>query len=608
MSDSWPAPPPGDDASDSLAGQALEVERALKALEAVDAFRAEAAALRAELQAVRASGTLAGRGPRRRAALRRAPGVPEGAWRLAAECAVIIGAAVVAWAVHLGRVGILLTLGGTWLVVAVFEAVASRRPQATWIPPPAPVSLPPVRAVSSPPHPIPKPAAPELSEPIVAGEVGWPSRLEQVEAPPEPALEVEPEPEAEAEAEPVLLFPEVEPDGGPSAGAFTVLEEAAELLDEGPRRRRWWPRFGRREKLKAEEPDLLEPESLVQEPQPEPIEPPEEKAEVDPDGGPSAGAFAVLEEGAQPGDEEAPEQPRRRWLLFDRRVTPDVVFESERLVQEPESGSIVYPEHQPESEADLVSPAPAAPEPEHGWPSRPGPRELLRQPELEAEHELLVEPEEPEELEETDGGSELGVEPEAELVDEPAAGAFAVLEDASEPSDQEAALPQRRWRFFGSRETAGLLDSEPLDEEPEPEPIDDPEHEPQGVDDLASPAPPPPDTEYGWPSRGPSELLRKPEPAAEQELLVEPEAPEELEETEAGSSLVLELEPQQESVPEPEPEPLYAFSPVEPDGGPCVGAVNLLEELAVLREQPMVEPPLPPRRGLLLLRRRRARA
>ena len=131
MSDSWPAPPPGDDASDSLAGQALEVERALKALEAVDAFRAEAAALRAELQAVRASGTLAGRGPRRRAALRRASGVPEGAWRLAAECAVIIGAAVVAWAVHLGRVGILLTLGGTWLVVAVFEAVASRRPQAT---------------------------------------------------------------------------------------------------------------------------------------------------------------------------------------------------------------------------------------------------------------------------------------------------------------------------------------------------------------------------------------------------------------------------------------------------------------------------------------------
>jgi hypothetical protein len=592
MSDSWPAPPPGDDASDSLAGQALEVERALKALEAVDAFRAEAAALRAELQAVRASGTLAGRGPRRRGALRRSPGVPEGAWRLAAECAVIIGAAVVAWAVHLGRVGILLTLGGTWLVVAAFEAVASRRPQATWVPPlPAPTSLPPVHAVAPPPAPA--PAAPDVSEPV-AEEVAWPSRLEQVEAPPEPALEVEPEresepepepeadPKAEPEAKPVLLFPEIEPDGGPSAGAFAILAEAAELLDEDARRRRWWPRFGRRGKLKPQEAPLLEPDSLVEECEPESIEPLEEKLDLERDGGTSAGAAAVLGD-AEPGDHEPPQQPRRRWLLFLRRETPEVVLESESLIEEPEPGPIDYLEHQPEAEVDLVPPAPASPTPEYGWSRRLGPIEHAQQPAPEPDHELPVELEEPERLEETSGGSELVAEPEPELGDGPSAGVFAVLEETSEPGDQEAARPHRRWRLFGGEEaTAGQLDSGPLAEAPEPDPVEHAEH--------------------GWPSRpGPIELPRQLEPEAEHNVVVEPEEPEGLEETDGGSSLVLELEPQ------PEPEPLYAYSAVEPDGGPSVGAFTLLEEVAVLREQPVAEPPLPPRRGLMLLRRRRAR-
>ena len=497
MSDSWPASPRGDDASDSLAGQAFEVERALKALEAVDAFRAEAAALRAELQAARASGALAGRGGRRRPGLRSRSTVPEGAWRLAAECAVIIGAAVVAWAVHLGRVGILLTLGGTWLVVAVFEAVASRSSQPRWVPPPpAAVPLPPVRAVAAPPTP-----ATGLSEipESVAQEVGWPSRLEPVEAeaepepaleaepepeaPPEPLLEAEPEPEPEPEAvpepdpeaEPVAYLPEIEPDGGPSAGAYAVLEEAAELLDAAARQRRWWPRFRKRERLEPVEAVQLEPAAEPHLLAPEP--------EAEPGDSPSSGEVAALEEREEP--EESSQQPPRRRRLFRDRSSPARLLESEPRDAEPDPEPLELL-HQ-ESEVDL-------PDPAYGWPSRLGTVDLSAQPEAEAEKEVLFEP-----------------EPEQRS---PGWRMFSRGLDA--PSDSEVA-PSK---------------AEPLAEEPEQE-------------------------------------------------------------------LSASLEP------EPEPEPLYAFSAIEPDGGPSVGAFTLLEEAAVLPMQPVFDSPLSPRVRRLRLRRQR---
>lgn len=507
MSDSWPASPRGDDASDSLAGQAFEVERALKALEAVDAFRAEAAALRAELQAARASGTLAGRRARRRPGLGSGSAVPEAAWRLAAECAVIIGAAVVAWAVHLGRVGILLTLGGTWLVVAVFEAVASRSSQPRWVPPPSPaVSLPPVRALAAPATPA--TGLPEIPEPV-AEEVGWPSRLEPVEAEPveaepepEPALEAEPEPEAppeplleaepepepvpepEPQAEPVVYFPEIEPDGGPSAGAYAVLEEAAELLDGAARRRRWWPHFRKREKLEpleavqlepAAEPDLLEPEP-----------------EAEPDDGPSIGEVAAPEEREEP--EETPQQPPRQWRPFRDRSSSAGLLDSEPLDAESEAEPLELL-HQ-ESEADLRDPA-------YGWSSQLGTVDLSAQPEAEAEEEVLFEPE-------------------------------------PEPEQRS-----RGWRMF-SRGLDAPSDSEVAPSEAEPV-TDEPEQE-----------------------------------------------------------LIAALDPEPEPVPVPV---VYAFSAIEPDGGPSVGAFTLLEEAAVLPMQPVFDSPLSPRvRRLRLRRRRRVRS
>jgi hypothetical protein len=510
MSDSWPAsPPPGDDASDSLAGQAFEVERALKALEAVDAFRAEAAALRAELQAVRASGTLTGRGPRRRPGLRSRSAVPAGAWRLAAECAVIVGAAVVAWAAHLGRVGILLTLGGTWLVVAVFEAVASRSSQPRWVPPPPPAAVsPPVRAVVAPPAP--PPVLPESPEPA-AEEVGWPSRLEPVEATPsaaesvevvsEAALEPEPEPEPvpepepehdlepepepdfepELEAEPLVLVPEIEPDGGPSAGAYAVLEEAAELRGaDATRPRRWWSRFRRREQTKLLEAAQLEP--LVAESEPT-LEPEAEQVLIEPEVVPDA-------------------QPGRRWRIFGSREEPAAGdLPAPASIDEEPIAHLV-----PEPELNLVLPAPA-----------------------------LLEPE--------------------DAVEAEAVGTLTPLEDVAEPPDAEHAQTDRRWRFFGSRETpADLQELESIVEEPEPDEPESIAHV-ENEAEPGSPAPAPLESEYGWPSRpGQVELPGQPETEAEDELLLDAGEPEELEEA------ISEAEPVDE---EAEAEAVGAFAEFE---------------------------------------------
>jgi hypothetical protein len=191
MDDSWPASPRADELSDSISRHAAEIERTLLALEAVEAFRAEAAALRAELHAAK---TAPGRRPPFRPLP--APEISPGAWRLMVECGFLVGVAIAAWAFRLDRLEIIIAMGAAWLLVAVVEAVAWRRSEFVYpFSPPLP-ARPPVHAAPAPPVSAPVPAAdpwPEPSEPVELTTV----------LPPEPEPAPEPEPEvAEAEVAP----------------------------------------------------------------------------------------------------------------------------------------------------------------------------------------------------------------------------------------------------------------------------------------------------------------------------------------------------------------------------------------------------------------------
>ena len=165
MDDSWPASPRAEELSDSISSHAAEVERTLRALEAVEAFRAEAAALRAELHATR--------GPQyQRPAFRRvpAPELPASTWRLILEAGFLVGIALVCWAVHLRRIEIVLVMAAAWAVVAVLEAIAWRRAEGVYrVGPPPAISHPVLEPVAA-PLPVP--------EPEPAGEPDWPGRDE----------------------------------------------------------------------------------------------------------------------------------------------------------------------------------------------------------------------------------------------------------------------------------------------------------------------------------------------------------------------------------------------------------------------------------------------
>ncbi len=249
MDDSWPASPRADELSDSISSHAAEVERTLRALEAVEAFRAEAAALRAELQAARAP-------QYQRQAFRGvpAPELAAGTWRLILEAGFLVGIALVCWAVHLRRIEIVLVMAASWAVVAVLEAIAWRHTEGAYqvrpplaMPPPAPEQ--PV-ALEPQPEPAPTPApTPEAVTP------DWPERddgadlttvLPVVEAVVEPVPELVPAPEL------VVVALVADEDGGPAAGAFAVLEEHAagygDLQDALAPRGRLLSRLRRRKK------------------------------------------------------------------------------------------------------------------------------------------------------------------------------------------------------------------------------------------------------------------------------------------------------------------------------------------------------------------------
>jgi hypothetical protein len=203
MDDSWPASPRADELSDSISTHAAEIERTLRALEAVEAFRAEAAALRAELHAVN--------GPPVRQSFRpiAAPELSPGAWRLMVEAGFLVGVAIAAWAFRLHRLPIIAVMGAAWLMVAVIEAIAWRRSQVAYpfatrivAPPSSPIRR------EEPFEPAPEPEPEPEEEPAAFTTIlpvplaPEPEVVAEPEPAPEPeplAAEVEAEPEAEAE-------------------------------------------------------------------------------------------------------------------------------------------------------------------------------------------------------------------------------------------------------------------------------------------------------------------------------------------------------------------------------------------------------------------------
>ena len=196
MDDSWPASQRAEELSDSISSHAVEVERTLRALEAVEAFRAEAAALRAELHAARAPA----RPPARRAAV--TPGLSGATWRLIIEAGFLVAVAVATWALELSRLWIVVVMAGAWLLVAVIEGIAWRRTEGAYAPGALPIE-----------HPVEVPAALEPVPSHTLVDPAWPGSAPEPEpaelttvlplpAAVEPEQEPEPEPEPAAEAAP----------------------------------------------------------------------------------------------------------------------------------------------------------------------------------------------------------------------------------------------------------------------------------------------------------------------------------------------------------------------------------------------------------------------
>jgi hypothetical protein len=222
MDDSWPASPRAEELSDSISSHAVEVERTLRALEAVEAFRAEAAALRAELHAARAP---AARPPARRGAV--TPGLSAATWRLIIEAGFLVAVAVATWALELSRLWIVVVMAGAWLLVAVIEAIAWRRTEGAYAPGVLPIE-----------HPVEIPAALEplpshtLVDPAWPGSAPEPEPAELTTVLPVPAA-VEPDPE-----------PEPEPVAEAAPETDAPSEDDLEVALASPKRR--FPRLRRR--------------------------------------------------------------------------------------------------------------------------------------------------------------------------------------------------------------------------------------------------------------------------------------------------------------------------------------------------------------------------
>ena len=131
--------------------EADELDAALRAFAAADAFERDAAELRAELRRLRAAGRTAPSWGSRwepRAAL------PDAVPRIAAEAAFLIAAAVFVGVAGYGAVTVVLTMAAAWLVVLGIESVLLRERRAAAEPRRRPSPHPRARRSSRPSGPV----------------------------------------------------------------------------------------------------------------------------------------------------------------------------------------------------------------------------------------------------------------------------------------------------------------------------------------------------------------------------------------------------------------------------------------------------------------------
>ena len=104
-----------------------DLDAALRAFAAADAFERDAAQLRGELRRLRAAGRVAPSWSRRRGTR---SALPRAVPRIAAEAAFLIAAAVFAGVAGLGAAAVVVTMAAAWLVVCAVEWAVIRERRA----------------------------------------------------------------------------------------------------------------------------------------------------------------------------------------------------------------------------------------------------------------------------------------------------------------------------------------------------------------------------------------------------------------------------------------------------------------------------------------------
>lgn len=286
------------EAFDAFYRHLARLDTTLKAIEAVDVFRDQAAELRKEIRALRTAGwtqqqpwtrTYAGREPLR-------PGIPPALTRLVLELALIVAVAVVVAVADFSALVIGASIGGAFLIVALVEIVAGReRPLPT-----APVRPVVPAPAEAPPPPAPAPAVDEAAWAALPAETEEEAEeeLTVVAAAAEAVDEGAEEPEPPAE--------EPEPVAGEPVAEEPLLPPEPEEEPEAPRR--GW--FRRRRPDEEEEEQPLEPVAA----EPEPAEPEPEEAEE-----PEEQVAAAVAEPEEEELESTAEEPPRRRRWFRRR-------------------------------------------------------------------------------------------------------------------------------------------------------------------------------------------------------------------------------------------------------------------------------------------------
>jgi hypothetical protein len=265
-------------AFDAFYRHIAQLDSTLRALEAVDAFRGQAAELRADLRSLRSAGwTQQPRGYALTPERSMLGTVPDAVPRIALEVIFLIVVAAVVAVANFSPLAIVAVMTGAALIVVLVELLAGRERRAsatTPIPAAAPVVAAPVVA---PPAPAPAPVAAPTSEPAPAADANQPttgelslvpSSDEPVEEEPadelggwatfaEPAGEETPSVMAALATEENEVEPEPEPadEPGPDPVAEATPEPEANVGDAEtgtiPRRRR----FGRRRGVPGAEAD-----------------------------------------------------------------------------------------------------------------------------------------------------------------------------------------------------------------------------------------------------------------------------------------------------------------------------------------------------------------